>query len=81
MYLEAEVYGLLAWGFGAVALIAAAVLLLLFLKSRNVHVLWFGGQLTALTLALAGLCWGLSMVFMLIGIFQLLRKRAVIYQF
>ena len=35
----------------------------------------------SLLLALAGVCWALSMVCMLLGVYRLLRKGAVLYQF
>ncbi|HPE16835.1 MAG TPA: hypothetical protein PK597_07760 [Oscillospiraceae bacterium] len=34
-----------------------------------------------LTIALAGLCWAASMLFMFVGIYRLLKKQDVIYQF
>ena len=109
MYLEQEVYGFLIFAFICIALLAAIVLAVLYWKSRNKHILWFGGQLLFLCLAFyfffqavsnlpvpgfsmyteeqsfaigrAGVCWAVSMVFMLFGIYKLLRKRDVIYQF
>ena len=35
----------------------------------------------SLMLALAGLCWALSMICMLLGVYRLLRKGAVLWQF
>lgn len=103
MYLEQEVYSLLIWGFALIAFLSVLVLILLYLKCRNRHIFWFGGQVVFLTLAfcyfykaisylpnqgnsmysemqsvniaLAGIFWAASMVFVLIGVSMLLRKR------
>ena len=45
MYLEAEIYHLLAIGFALVISIAATILLVLFCRTRNRNILWFVAQL------------------------------------
>jgi hypothetical protein len=104
MYLEREVYGLLIGGFAAITLIDVFILARLYLKTRNKHVFWFGGQAAflaaafyyfykaiaylpnqgnamysenqSITIALAGIAWAVSMGFVLLGVFMLVRKKA-----
>ena len=51
MYLEQEMYRLLLVFFILVVAVGALLLIVFYIKSRNKHILWFGGQLGCLSIA------------------------------
>ena len=51
MYLESEVYGLLIWSFVVIIVISVSLLAVMYFKTRNKAIFWFGGQTAFLSLA------------------------------
>ena len=83
---EAEVPLFLLVGFTVVAILSFIALLVLFIRSHNLNLLFFvvitvpdnHPMLTeecSLRVGLAGVCWACSMLFMFIGIFRIVRKN------
>lgn len=51
MYLEEEVYYLLVLAFALVMVLSSAILIWRYVKTRNKHLVWFGGQVLFLIAA------------------------------
>ncbi len=101
MAFEAEVPLFLIVGFSAVVGVSLLTLVFLFIKYRNLNLLFFVVQLvfliftfrwlyylikipgdhpmytaeSSLSVGLAGVCWAVSMLFMLIGTYRIIRKK------